>query len=112
MKSEIERRRHGRAVKMLGHPSDQRKRVSGLSLIATRKFLASRQYLTALSLIASLVLASATAHAETVTVIGANGVPSPGSPIPGGAGSDATVCRQSISDSWLGNLRECLAHLV
>jgi hypothetical protein len=23
-----------------------------------------------------------------------------------------TVCRQSISDSWLGNLRECLAHLV
>src|SRR5262249_45101347 len=24
----------------------------------------------------------------------------------------ATVCRQTISDSWLGNLRECLAHLV
>ena len=24
----------------------------------------------------------------------------------------AAVCRQSISDSWLGNLRECLAHLV
>ena len=24
----------------------------------------------------------------------------------------AGVCRQSISDSWLGNLRECLAHLV
>src|SRR5215475_7114262 len=24
----------------------------------------------------------------------------------------STVCRQSISDSWLGNLRECLAHLV
>jgi len=24
----------------------------------------------------------------------------------------ASVCRQSISDSWLGNLRECLAHLV
>src|SRR5262245_32199047 len=23
-----------------------------------------------------------------------------------------SVCRQSISDSWLGNLRECLAHLV
>jgi hypothetical protein len=23
-----------------------------------------------------------------------------------------TVCRQTISDSWLGNLRECLAHLV
>ena len=22
------------------------------------------------------------------------------------------VCRQSILDSWLGNLRECLAHLV
>ena len=22
------------------------------------------------------------------------------------------VCRQSISDIWLGNLRECLAHLV
>jgi|SRR6266404_5316806 len=28
-------------------------------------------------------------------------------------GPDAlAVCRQSISDSWLGNLRECLAHLV
>src|SRR6516225_11827603 len=26
--------------------------------------------------------------------------------------SDCPVCRQSISDSWLGNLRECLAHLV
>src|SRR5260370_2511622 len=26
--------------------------------------------------------------------------------------SRETVCRQSISDSWLGNLRECLAHLV
>src|SRR5215471_5449524 len=25
---------------------------------------------------------------------------------------EETVCRQSISDSWLGNLRECLAHLV
>ena len=24
----------------------------------------------------------------------------------------ASVCRQSISDSWLGDLRECLAHLV
>jgi hypothetical protein len=24
----------------------------------------------------------------------------------------AAVCRQSISDSWLGNLREYLAHLV
>jgi hypothetical protein len=23
-----------------------------------------------------------------------------------------SVCRQSISDSWLGNLREYLAHLV
>jgi len=23
-----------------------------------------------------------------------------------------SVCRQSISDIWLGNLRECLAHLV
>jgi hypothetical protein len=23
-----------------------------------------------------------------------------------------TVCRQNISDDWLGNLRECLAHLV
>jgi len=23
-----------------------------------------------------------------------------------------TVCRQNISDGWLGNLRECLAHLV
>jgi tripartite-type tricarboxylate transporter receptor subunit TctC len=30
---------------------------------------------------------------------------------PAGSGSDS-VCRQSISDSWLGNLRECLAHLV
>jgi hypothetical protein len=26
--------------------------------------------------------------------------------------NEPTVCRQSISDSWLGNLRECLAHLV
>jgi hypothetical protein len=25
---------------------------------------------------------------------------------------DLFVCRQSISDNWLGNLRECLAHLV
>jgi len=25
---------------------------------------------------------------------------------------DKAVCRQSMSDSWLGNLRECLAHLV
>ena len=24
----------------------------------------------------------------------------------------SAVCRQSISDSWLGNLREYLAHLV
>src|SRR5262249_48263567 len=34
----------------------------------------------------------------------------------GGAGVPAwaaeSVCRQTISDSWLGNLRECLAHLV
>src|SRR5262249_33617013 len=29
-----------------------------------------------------------------------------------GVGVGSTVCRQSISDSWLGNLRECLAHLV
>jgi hypothetical protein len=27
-------------------------------------------------------------------------------------GQEVAVCRQSISDSWLGNLRECLAHLV
>ena len=27
-------------------------------------------------------------------------------------GAQRGVCRQSISDSWLGNLRECLAHLV
>ena len=27
-------------------------------------------------------------------------------------GGFKAVCRQSISDSWLGNLRECLAHLV
>ena len=26
--------------------------------------------------------------------------------------AEENVCRQSISDSWLGNLRECLAHLV
>src|SRR5215471_11766665 len=89
MKSETERRHDGRAVKMLGHASDRGQRVSGLSLIATRKFLASRQCLPALALISSLALASATAHAETVTVIGADGAPSPGSPIPGGAGSDA-----------------------
>src|SRR5262245_61273043 len=29
-----------------------------------------------------------------------------------GNGYFRIVCRQSISDSWLGNLRECLAHLV
>ena len=28
------------------------------------------------------------------------------------AGLTKRVCRQSISDSWLGSLRECLAHLV
>jgi hypothetical protein len=28
------------------------------------------------------------------------------------ASTAPAVCRQSISDSWLGNLRECLAHLV
>jgi hypothetical protein len=28
------------------------------------------------------------------------------------ASDGGVVCRQSISDSWLGNLRECLAHLV
>jgi hypothetical protein len=28
------------------------------------------------------------------------------------AGRQGVVCRQSLSDSWLGNLRECLAHLV
>jgi hypothetical protein len=60
-------------------------------MIATRKFLASRQCLTALSLISSLLLASATAHAETITVTGANGTPSPAPPIPGGVGSDATA---------------------
>jgi hypothetical protein len=27
-------------------------------------------------------------------------------------GQNDSVCRQSISDRWLGNLRECLAHLV
>jgi oligopeptidase B len=27
-------------------------------------------------------------------------------------GTNPTVCRQDISDDWLGNLRECLAHLV
>ena len=26
--------------------------------------------------------------------------------------SQQGVCRQNILDSWLGNLRECLAHLV
>src|SRR5262249_24291690 len=79
MKSEIERRRHGRAVKVLGRPSDQRKRISGLSMIATRKFVAFRQCLTALALISSLVLGTAIAYAETITVIGADGAPgSPG----------------------------------
>ena len=29
-----------------------------------------------------------------------------------GSGRAAAVCRQSISGSWPGNLRECLAHLV
>jgi|SRR6516162_2641973 len=35
-------------------------------------------------------------------------------PQPGGFGAPVkpSVCRQSILDSWLGNLRECLAHLV
>jgi len=28
------------------------------------------------------------------------------------AKSKTVVCRQNISDGWLGNLRECLAHLV
>ena len=27
-------------------------------------------------------------------------------------GRPSAVCRQDISDDWLGNLRECLAHLV
>jgi|SRR6516164_4048010 len=31
---------------------------------------------------------------------------------PAGNITGLSVCRQSISDSWLGNLRECLAHLV
>ena len=31
---------------------------------------------------------------------------------PGSEFSLRTVCRQDISDDWLGNLRECLAHLV
>src|SRR5262249_16465093 len=75
MKSDIERRRQRRAVNTLGHAIDQRERFSGLSMIATRKFLTSRQCLTALFLISSLVLASATARAETVTVTGADGVP-------------------------------------
>src|SRR5262245_31705425 len=30
----------------------------------------------------------------------------------GGQSPGGSVCRQTISDSWLGNLRECLAHLV
>jgi hypothetical protein len=36
------------------------------------------------------------------------------SPSTGGTGNSEKlpVCRQSISDSLLGNLRECLAHLV
>src|SRR5262245_35688126 len=87
MKSEIDRRRHRRAVNPLGHASDQRKRVSGLSMMATRKFLASRQYLTALSLISSVVLGCATAYAETVTVTGADGTP--GSPNGGDAIANA-----------------------
>ena len=32
--------------------------------------------------------------------------------IKNGLTSPIVVCRQSISDSWLDNLRECLAHLV
>src|SRR5215472_16655890 len=75
MKSKIERRRDRRAVNTLGHASDQRKRVSGLSMIATRKFLAFRQCLSAPALILFLVaLGCATAYAEDVTVTGANGV--------------------------------------
>src|SRR5215471_8643205 len=79
MKSEIERRQCRRAVNALGHAIDQCERVSGLSMIVR----ASRQYLTALFLISSLVLGTATAYAETVTVTGADGA------VPGGAGSDA-----------------------
>ena len=37
--------------------------------------------------------------------------PGAGSPLRAHSALDG-VCRQSISDSWLGNLRECLAHLV
>ena len=38
--------------------------------------------------------------------------PQEGEVIAVGPGGRDDVCRQSISDSWLGNLRECLAHLV
>jgi subtilase-type serine protease len=41
--------------------------------------------------------------------------PREGGTAPGDSGGPLfamIVCRQSISDSWLGNLRECLAHLV
>jgi hypothetical protein len=44
------------------------------------------------------------------------GVPEPNAKVNYHEASEACgrqiVCRQSISDSWLGNLRECLAHLV
>jgi hypothetical protein len=40
------------------------------------------------------------------------GLPLVAAVIPGNKSEMVTVCRQSISDSWLRNLRECLAHLV
>jgi hypothetical protein len=81
MKSDIERRQHRCARNAI----DQRERVSGLSTIATRKFLVSQQCLSALALISCLVLGTPTAYAETVTVTGANGtVLPPGIGTPGG----------------------------
>src|SRR5262249_49510711 len=55
LKSDTERRRQRRAVNALGHASDERKRLSGLSMIASVKYLAARQCLSALALILSLV---------------------------------------------------------
>src|SRR5262245_21538668 len=87
MESGIERRRDRRAANTLCHAGDQRKRVSRLSMIATKKFLAFRQCLAVLALISSVVLGCATAYAETVTVTGADGTP--GSPNGGDAIANA-----------------------
>jgi hypothetical protein len=83
MKSDIERRRRARNERAWSRPIKARA-FGGASMIATKKFLASRQCLAALALISFLVLATTTSYAETITVIGADGAP-------GMPGSDAVA---------------------